>query len=124
MAKMTDKRRWLSLVLLALVLAFPAPGAAAPAKDMEPGTWTGSGGHRRIRFGDHTWRVLKLAVYKGRKEALLLAEDLVDKRQFNSSDDNVDRSYGVRPALIVNLSSPIFTSLFSSSKYETLYGSR
>jgi hypothetical protein len=31
----------------------------------------------------------------------------------------VPRSYGIRPALIVNLSSSIFTS--SSSKYETLY---
>jgi hypothetical protein len=59
------------------------PAAAESAKDMEPGVWTGSGGHRWIRFGKYTWRVLKVAVNKGRKEALLLAEDAVEKRPFN-----------------------------------------
>jgi hypothetical protein len=37
---------------------------------------------------------------------------------FDYISDDVDRSYAVRPALIVNLSSSLFTS--SSSPYETL----
>jgi hypothetical protein len=86
------KFRWMILAVLAAALTFPSPAAAfsGDAKDMEPGTWTGSGGHRRIRFGKYTWRVLKVAVNKGEKEALLLAEDAVAHMPFNKngSDGN------------------------------------
>jgi hypothetical protein len=75
---------WLILLTLA-VLMFSAPALAKSARDMEPGTWTGSGGHRWLKFGNYTWRVLKVAVNKGRKEALLLAEEAVAKRPFNSN---------------------------------------
>jgi hypothetical protein len=74
---------WLALILIALT--FPVPATAELAKDMQPGAWTGAGGHRWLRFGRFTYRVLKVAVNKGRKEALLLAEEAVARRSFNSN---------------------------------------
>jgi hypothetical protein len=82
------KFRLLMLVVLAAVLTFPSPAVAVSgdAKDMEPGTWTGSGGHRRLRFGKYTWRVLKVDAGNDKKEALLLAEGAVAHMPFNEND--------------------------------------
>ena len=74
---------FLLILLTVAAQAFSPPALAESARDMKPGTWTGSGGHRWLRFGDYTWRVLKVAVNEGRKEALLLTEDAVDGRSFN-----------------------------------------
>ena len=74
---------FLLILLTVAAQAFSPPALAESARDMEPGTWTGSDGHRWLRFGDYTWRVLKVVVNEGRKEALLLTEDAVDGRSFN-----------------------------------------
>jgi hypothetical protein len=62
------------------------------AKDMALGTWTGAGGHRWLKFGKHIWRVLDVYSYKGRKQALLLAEEPVAFMKFDSSSNDWNTS--------------------------------
>jgi hypothetical protein len=80
----------LGLLVLAASIFFAVPATAKPdgAKDMEPGMWTGAGGHRRLKFGEHIWRVLHVYSYEGQKRALLLAEAPVAVRKFDSNDND------------------------------------
>jgi hypothetical protein len=75
---------------LAAALTLSTPAAAVPgdAMNIGAGTWTGTGGRQWIRFGEHLWRVLKVNVREGRKEALLLAEEPVAERPFDGGDND------------------------------------
>jgi hypothetical protein len=108
----------MTLVILVMALMIFAPASAESAKDMELGMWTGPGGHRWVKFGNHTWRVLKVAVNEGRKEALLLAEEAVALMPFHrsKSSDNDWKTSDIRKWL----NEDFYYSVFSKSEQDAI----
>jgi hypothetical protein len=69
-----------------------APG---DGKAMGPDTETGAGDYRWLQFGKYIWRVLHVYSYEGQKHALLLAEEPVAIREFDSVNNDWKTS-GIR----------------------------
>jgi hypothetical protein len=114
----TRNYQLLALTVLAMALMFPEPAASLPgdAKDMKPDTWTGEEGRRWVKFGNYTWRVLNVAVYTRRKEALLLTEEPVAERAFDS------RGYGdwIHSDIRKWLNEDFYNSAFSESERDAI----
>jgi hypothetical protein len=118
MTKIRGKFRWLTLAVLVAALMISAPSSAVPgdADDMGAGMW--AGGHRWVKFGNHTWRVLKVVVNKGKKEALLLAEEAVALMPFHrsKSSDNDWKNSDIRKWL----NEDFYYSAFSESERDAI----
>ena len=111
------------LALLALTAAALVSGVFGDAKDENGRYWTDE--HRWIAFGEYDgdpilWRVLEVSEAKNGSRDVRRAAYVLSFGQVVETGADVSYYGSVRPAIKINLSSSIFTSI--SRKYEILYG--